>query len=76
MPTMRCQNLYMHEQTGAGLPPRPSIGQVAEYLGTHPKTIRRWIAAGRLTAHRVGPRLLRLDRDEWLQLGRPVGGAA
>jgi excisionase family DNA binding protein len=76
MPTMRCQNLHMHEQRGAGLPPEPSIGQVAEYLGTHPKTIRRWTAAGRLTAHRVGPRLLRLDRDQWLQLGRPVGGAA
>lgn len=32
--------------------------------------------SGRLTAHRVGPRLLRLNREEVLQLGRPVGGAA
>jgi len=63
---------YMTERKGAGLPPRPSIGQVAEYLGTQPKTIRRWIAAGRLTAHSVGPRLLRLDRDEVLKLGRPA----
>ncbi|MGO8966062.1 excisionase family DNA-binding protein [Mycobacterium sp.] len=73
---MRCQHLYMHRQRGAGSPPRPSFEQVVASLGTHPKTIRRWIATGRLTAHRVGPRLLRLDRNEMLQLGRPVGGAA
>jgi excisionase family DNA binding protein len=66
----------MHEHRGANLPPQPSIRQVAEYLGTHPKTIWRWIAAGRLSAHRVGPRLLRLNRDELLNLGRPVSGTA
>jgi excisionase family DNA binding protein len=66
----------MHEHRGANLPRQPGIRQVAKYLGTHPKTIRRRIAAGRLSAHRVGPRLLRLNRDEMLNLGRPVGGAA
>jgi excisionase family DNA binding protein len=61
---------------GAALPPRPTIKQAAEYHGVDVKTIRRWIAAGRLTAHRVGPRMLRLERDAVLRLGRPVGGAA
>jgi hypothetical protein len=30
----------------------------------------------RLTAQRIGPRLIRLDRDEVLSLGRRIGGAA
>jgi excisionase family DNA binding protein len=66
----------MTEQRGTGLAPRPSFRQAADYLGTHPKTIRRWIAAGRLSTTRVGPRLVRLDWDQVLNLGRPVGGAA
>lgn len=68
--------LYMREQTRAYLPPQPSVKEVAVRYGVDVKTVRRWIAAGRLTAHRVGPRLLRLNRDEVLNLGRPVGGAA
>jgi excisionase family DNA binding protein len=66
----------MHEQIGAHLPPQPSVKEVAVWYGVDIKTVRRWIAAGRLTAQRVDPRLLRLDRDEVLKLGRPVGGAA
>lgn len=66
----------MQNQThAANLPPRPSIRQAAEFHGVDPKTIRRWIAEGRLTAYRVGPRLIRLDRAEVLALGRRVGGA-
>ena len=60
--------------TGAVLPPRPTI-KAAGYHGVDVKAIRRWTAAGRLTAHRVGPRQLRLERDEVLRLGRPVEGA-
>lgn len=66
----------MREQARAYLPPRPSIQEVAVWYGVNVKTVRRWIAAGRLIAHRVGPRLLRLDRDEVLSLGRRIGGAA
>lgn len=62
-------------QIGADLPPRPSIRQAAEFHGVDQKTIRRWIAQGRLTAQRIGPRLIRLDRDEVLSLGRRIGGA-
>jgi hypothetical protein len=28
------------------------------------QTVRRWIANGKITAHRVGPRLIRVDLDE------------
>ncbi|MBN7412666.1 helix-turn-helix domain-containing protein [Mycobacteroides abscessus] len=41
-----------------------SIPEVAEKFGVSPRTIRRYIAAGRLTAYRVGPRLIRVDVNE------------
>ena len=65
----------MENTNGVGLPPRPSIRQAADYFSADQKTIRRWIAQGRFTANRLGPRLIRLDRAEVLQLGRPVGAA-
>jgi excisionase family DNA binding protein len=61
-------------RTQTDLPPRPTIKQAAEFHGVDDKTIRRWIAGGRLTAYRVGPRLIRLDRDSVLKLGRQIGG--
>jgi excisionase family DNA binding protein len=59
----------------APLPLLPRAKQAANYVGVDPKTVRRWISQGRLSAKRIGPRLIRLDRDEVLQLGRPVGAA-
>jgi excisionase family DNA binding protein len=50
------------EQTRAQLPTQPTINQTAEYFGVDVKTVRRWIAQGRLTAYRIGPRLIRIDR--------------
>ncbi|ULN38850.1 helix-turn-helix domain-containing protein [Mycolicibacterium smegmatis] len=55
------------------LPPRPSIQQAAAYLGVDPKTIRRYIAQGRIKAARVGPRLIRVDRESLLALAKPIG---
>jgi excisionase family DNA binding protein len=55
------------------LPPQPTIKQTAEYFGNDPKTIRRWIAQGYLTAHRVGPKLIRVDRASILKMGSPIG---
>jgi excisionase family DNA binding protein len=51
-----------------------SIQQVAEQYGVHPRTVRRYIAAGRLTAYRIGPQLIRLDADQVRQelLSEPV----
>lgn len=51
-----------------------SIAGAAEYAGVCPKTIRRWIASGRLDAYRVGPRLIKVDLDSVDALFRPVGG--
>ena len=59
----------------APLSPLPSVKQAAKYAGVEPKTVRRWISQGWLSGKRIGPRLIRLDRDEVLQLGRSVGAA-
>lgn len=56
------------------LPARPTIAQAAEFLNVHPRTVRRYIADGRLRAVRVGPRLLRVERKSLIKLATPVGG--
>ena len=38
-----------------------TVAQAAKYLDVSEKSIRRWIAAGRLSARRAGPRLIRID---------------
>jgi excisionase family DNA binding protein len=55
------------------LPPWPSMRQGAEYLNVSEKTIRRYIAQGRIKAKRVGPRLIRIERDSLVALATPVG---
>lgn len=54
-----------------------SIAEVAEQFGLSTRTIRRYIAAGHLTAYRVGPRVIRLDVAEVEAATRVhrVGGA-
>lgn len=49
-----------------------SIDQTAEYVGCNPRTIRRWIAAGRLRGYRAGPRLLKVDLDDVDAMLEPV----
>lgn len=41
-----------------------TLSDAAEWLSLDEKTLRRWISQGRLTAYRVGPKLIRLDADE------------
>ena len=65
-----------HQVTEADLPARPTISQSAAFANVDKKSIRRWIAEGRLKAYRHGPRLIRVDRESLLKLGRPMGGAA
>ena len=46
-----------------------TVNQLAEYLGVSPKTIYGWHYRGLITAERVGPRLIRFDREkvaEWV----------
>lgn len=52
-----------------------TMRQAADLLGVNERTIRRYISAGRLTAYRVGPRFIRLDRRELDDLFQPVPAA-
>jgi excisionase family DNA binding protein len=36
------------------------------------KTLRRWIAEGRLTGYRFGPRMIRIDLNELESLVKPI----
>jgi excisionase family DNA binding protein len=49
-----------------------SIQDTADYLGTSTKTVRRYIAAGRLKAYRMGDRALRVDLDQLDALLQPI----
>lgn len=53
-----------------------SLSAAAGYANVHPRTLRRYIASGRLIAYRVGPRLLKVDLDDIEALLVPVGGGA
>lgn len=52
-----------------------SIAEAAETYDVSRTTIRRYIAAGRLAAYRIGPRMIRLDADQVARefTGTPVG---
>ena len=52
------------------------LQEAAACCNVDPRTIRRWIAAGRINAYRVGPRLIKVDVAELDKVLRPVGGAA
>lgn len=60
----------------SGLPAMLTMGEVAEATGMSTATIRRRIADGTLTAHRIGPRHIRVERDSVTRLLGPIGGAA
>lgn len=53
-----------------------SLNDAAERLGVNYRTIRRWIAAGKMDAVRVGPRLLKIDAAQLDRVMSPVGGGA
>lgn len=41
-----------------------SIKAIAEEKEVSERTVRRWISSGLVTGFRMGPRLIRIDRDE------------
>lgn len=56
-----------------------SLRHAAELAGgVHPGTIRRWVEAGLLEGFQVGPRLIKVDRNQVLAMVKPLreGGAA
>jgi excisionase family DNA binding protein len=58
-------------------PPRrfTSVDGAADYADVSTRTIRRWIASGYLPAHRLGPRLVKIDLTDLDQLARRVPAA-
>jgi len=53
-------------------PQRIGIPEAARRCGVHPLTFRRWVAAGRIKAVRVGPRLLMVDAADVEKLMTPI----
>lgn len=53
-----------------------SLADAAESLGVNERTVRRYIADGRLTAFRLGPRLVRVDLAEVEAMLHPIPTAA
>ena len=55
---------------------RPApIKTTSEQYGVSEKTLRRYIAEGKITGYRLGPRLIRVDLDEVEQLLTPIPAA-
>ena len=65
-------------RTTTAAPPKRLVplDDAAEYVSCNERTIRRYIAAGRLTGYRVGPRLIRVDLDELEAMLRPIPTAS
>ena len=49
-----------------------SLADAAARTAVSTRTLRRWIAEGRLQAYRVGPRLVRLDPESVDRLMKPT----
>ena len=52
------------------------LQDAADRCGVSYRTIRRYVASGRISAVRVGPRLLKVDAAAVDALKTPVGGGA
>ena len=48
------------------------LAAAAAYADVSTRTLRRYIAHGRLTGYRVGPRLLKVDLSDLDRLARPI----
>jgi len=51
-----------------------TLPEAARILDVSVATVSRWIAAGRLQAYRVGPRTIRIKKDQLQSLVTPAGG--
>ncbi|GEM_PF-1936336 len=49
-----------------------TVVEAAKVLDVSPSTVWRWIQAERLSAYRVGPRTIRLKKEDLEQMMRPV----
>ncbi|WP_083911100.1 helix-turn-helix transcriptional regulator [Nocardia takedensis] len=48
------------------------LKEAGELVGMHPTTIRRWINRGLLQAVKIGPRVIKVERDDVLAVLRPL----
>lgn len=63
--------------TKSGRPTRlTSVENAASYADVSTRTIRRWIADGRIPGYRVGPRLVKVDLADLDSLARRIPTAA
>ncbi|GAA4474148.1 hypothetical protein GCM10023094_09210 [Rhodococcus olei] len=74
-------SVNVHKHQRVGLPQKSSrrlasIAQAAEEYGVCSKTIRRYISAGRISAFRFGPRMIRVDLEEIDAMLYPLATAA
>ena len=53
----------------------PASGQAAEYAGVSSRTLRRYIADGRITGYRIGPKLIKVDLNELDRIITPIAAA-
>jgi excisionase family DNA binding protein len=58
-------NVRSRHNTRSGLPRSYSIPTIAEAVGFSARTVRRWIASGKLIAHRVGNGFPRITEDDF-----------
>lgn len=73
MPRSEVAHQYARRGRGAATARRlASVADAAAYADVSDRTIRRYIAAGRLTGYRVGPRLVKIDLEEVDALVRPI----
>jgi excisionase family DNA binding protein len=50
-----------------------SVSEAARTLGVSPSTIWRWIEAGKLPAYRIGPKKIRVRKEDLEQMVQPAG---
>jgi excisionase family DNA binding protein len=53
-----------------------SLADAATNYGVSSRTLRRWIASGRLPAYRLGPRLVKIDPVDLDRLAARIPAAA
>jgi excisionase family DNA binding protein len=51
-----------------------SVSVAADEADVCTRTVRRWIASGRLKAYQVGPRLIKVDLNDLDAMLQPIGG--
>jgi excisionase family DNA binding protein len=49
-----------------------SVEDAASYANVSTRTVRRWISQGLIPGYRVGPRLVKVDLDDFDNLAVPI----